>query len=113
MFLHDICAIPFHPLNPGERLRHKKYLIAAAAGALVLALTGCGQKDTPASGASGASATGSAAPARAADTMAKIKSRGVVNLGVRESSGLGYTLGNGKYVGFHTEMAERIVDVLY
>ena len=91
---------------------HKKYLIAAAAGALVLALTGCGQKDTPASGASGASATGSAAPARAADTMAKIKSSGVVNLGVRESSGLGYTLGNGKYVGFHTEMAERIVDDL-
>ena len=36
----------------------------------------------------------------------------MVNLGVRESSGLGYTLGNGKYVGFHTEMAERIVDDL-
>lgn len=28
---------------------------------------------------------------------------------MRESSGLSYTLGNGKYVGFHTEMAERIV----
>ena len=46
--------------------------------------------------------------AQANDTLAKIKSTGVITLGVRESSGLGYTLGNGKYVGFHTEMAERI-----
>ena len=31
-------------------------------------------------------------------------------MGVRESSGaLAYTLGNGKYVGFHTEMSERIL----
>ena len=43
------------------------------------------------------------------DTLAKIKDSGSVTLGVRESSGLGYTLGNGKYVGFHTEMGERIV----
>ena len=43
------------------------------------------------------------------DTLAKIKSTGSVTLGVRESSGLGYTLGNGKYVGFHTEMGERIL----
>ncbi|MEO0003236.1 MAG: hypothetical protein RLZZ22_928 [Pseudomonadota bacterium] len=43
------------------------------------------------------------------DTLAKIKSSGGVTLGVRESSGLGFTLGNGKYVGFHTEMGERIV----
>lgn len=43
------------------------------------------------------------------DTLAKIKSSGSVTLGVRESSGLGYTLGNGKYVGFHTEMGERIL----
>ena len=50
--------------------------------------------------------------AQANDTLAKIKSTGAVTLGVRESSGLGYTLGNGKYVGFHTEMAERIVDDL-
>ncbi|MDP3813232.1 MAG: amino acid ABC transporter substrate-binding protein, partial [Hydrogenophaga sp.] len=34
---------------------------------------------------------------------------GSVSLGVRESSGLGYTLGNGKYVGFHTEMGEIIL----
>ena len=50
--------------------------------------------------------------AQANDTLAKIKASGSVTLGVRESSGLSYTLGNGKYVGFHTEMAERIVDDL-
>lgn len=48
--------------------------------------------------------------AQANDTLAKIKSTGAVTLGVRESSGLGYTLGNGKYVGFHTEMGERILE---
>ena len=47
--------------------------------------------------------------AQANDTLAKIKASGSVTLGVRESSGLGYTLGNGKYVGFHTEMGERIL----
>jgi len=47
--------------------------------------------------------------AQANDTLAKIKSSGSITLGVRESSGLSYTLGGGKYVGFHTEMAERIV----
>ncbi len=53
-----------------------------------------------------------AAMAQSNDTLAKIKSSGVVNLGVRDSSGLGFTIGGGKYVGFHTEMAERIVDDL-
>ncbi|QNN57867.1 transporter substrate-binding domain-containing protein [Diaphorobacter ruginosibacter] len=47
--------------------------------------------------------------AQANDTLAKIKSSGAVTFGVRESSGLGYTLGNGKYVGFHTEMGENIL----
>ena len=47
--------------------------------------------------------------AQTSDTLAKIKSSGSVTLGVRESSGLGYTLGNGKYVGFHTEMGERVL----
>ena len=42
------------------------------------------------------------------DTLAKIKSSGTVNLGVRDSSGLGFTIGGGKYVGFHTEMSENI-----
>src|SRR5690606_41530498 len=47
--------------------------------------------------------------AQANDALAKVKSSGHLTLGVRESSGaLGYTLGDGKYVGFHTEMAENI-----
>ncbi|MBN8557420.1 MAG: transporter substrate-binding domain-containing protein [Proteobacteria bacterium] len=50
--------------------------------------------------------------AQATDTLAKIKDRGTVNLGVRDSSGLAFTVGGGKYVGFHTEMAERIIDDL-
>jgi len=50
-----------------------------------------------------------ATSALAAGTLDKIKESGSVSLGVRESSGLGYTLGNGKYVGFHTEMGERIL----
>ncbi|NRF67805.1 transporter substrate-binding domain-containing protein [Aquincola sp. S2] len=44
-----------------------------------------------------------------ADTLKKIKETGAITLGARESSGaLSYTLGDGKYVGFHTEMAQRI-----
>ncbi len=54
----------------------------------------------------------SSAFAQANDTLAKIKGAGSITLGVRESSGLSYTLGNGKYVGFHTEMGERIIDDL-
>jgi glutamate/aspartate transport system substrate-binding protein len=50
-----------------------------------------------------------AGAAQAADTLKKIKDSGSISLGVRESSGLSYTLGNGKYVGFHTEMAERVI----
>ncbi len=47
--------------------------------------------------------------AQTGDTLAKIKASGSITLGVRESSGLSYTLGNGKFVGFHTEMGERII----
>jgi glutamate/aspartate transport system substrate-binding protein len=51
-----------------------------------------------------------AAFAQANDTLAKIKSSGSVTMGVRDSSGaLAYTIGEGKYVGFHTEMSERIL----
>lgn len=51
-----------------------------------------------------------AAFAQANDTLAKIKSSGSVTMGVRDSSGaLAYTIGDGKYVGFHTEMSERIL----
>ena len=46
------------------------------------------------------------------DTLAKLRTSGNISLGVRDSSALSFTLGNGKYVGFHTEMAERIVDDL-
>ena len=50
---------------------------------------------------------------QAAGTLDKIKSSGTITLGVRESSGaLGFTLGDGKYVGFHTEMAERVASDL-
>ncbi|MFN7196373.1 MAG: transporter substrate-binding domain-containing protein, partial [Hylemonella sp.] len=50
------------------------------------------------------------AQAQGNDTLAKIKASGSVTLGVRESSvPLSYTLGDGKYVGFHTEMGERIL----
>jgi len=49
------------------------------------------------------------AMAQAGDTLAKIKGSGSITLGVRESSGLSYTLGNNKFVGFHTEMGERII----
>ena len=44
------------------------------------------------------------AMAQANDTLAKIKGAGSITLGVRESSGLSYTIGNGKYVGFHLSL---------
>ena len=54
-----------------------------------------------------------AGAAHAEDTLKKIKDSGSITLGVRESSGaLAYTLGDGKYVGFHTEMSQRIADDL-
>jgi glutamate/aspartate transport system substrate-binding protein len=46
-------------------------------------------------------------------TLKKIKDSGTIVLGTRESSGaLAFTLGDGKYVGFHTEMAEKIANDL-
>ena len=47
--------------------------------------------------------------AQTSDTLAKIKSSGSVTLGVREFSGLSFSLGHGKYGGVHTEMGERII----
>ena len=48
--------------------------------------------------------------AYAADTLAKIKAAGSITMGVRDSSGaLSYTLGDGKYVGYHVELCQRIV----
>jgi glutamate/aspartate transport system substrate-binding protein len=48
--------------------------------------------------------------AQANDTLAKIKASGAVTMGVRESSGaLSYTLGDGKYAGFHVEICQRVL----
>jgi glutamate/aspartate transport system substrate-binding protein len=48
------------------------------------------------------------AMAQANDTLKKIKDSGSVTMGVRESSGaLSYTLGDGKYVGFHIDVCSR------
>lgn len=48
--------------------------------------------------------------AQSADTLAKVKASGVVTMGVRDSSGaLSYTLGDGKYTGYHVEICERII----
>jgi hypothetical protein len=48
--------------------------------------------------------------AQAADTLAKIKAAGSATMGVRESSGaLSYTLGDGKYAGYHVEICQRVL----
>jgi glutamate/aspartate transport system substrate-binding protein len=48
--------------------------------------------------------------AQANDTLAKIKSSGSVTMGVRESSGaLSYTLGDGKYTGYHVEICQKVL----
>jgi glutamate/aspartate transport system substrate-binding protein len=48
--------------------------------------------------------------AQANDTIAKVKASGVVTMGVRDSSGaLSYTLGDGRYGGYHVEICQRII----
>ena len=48
--------------------------------------------------------------AQANDTIAKVKASGVVTMGVRDSSGaLSFTLGDGKYAGFHYDLCQRII----
>ena len=45
-----------------------------------------------------------------ADTLSKAKDSGVVTMGVRDSSGaLSFTLGDGKYAGYHIEICQRIL----
>ena len=45
-----------------------------------------------------------------ANTLEKIKSSGAVTMGVRESSGaLSYTVGDGKYAGYHVEICQRVL----
>ena len=49
--------------------------------------------------------------AASANTLDKVKASGVITMGVRDSSGaLSYTLGDGKYVGYHVEICQRIVE---
>src|SRR4051812_43986429 len=48
--------------------------------------------------------------AQANDTLAKVKASGSITMGVRDSSGaLSYTLGDGKYAGYHYEICQRIL----
>jgi glutamate/aspartate transport system substrate-binding protein len=50
------------------------------------------------------------AQAQSNDTIAKVKASGSITMGVRDSSGaLSYTLGDGKYAGFHVEVCQGIV----
>jgi glutamate/aspartate transport system substrate-binding protein len=45
-----------------------------------------------------------------ADTLDKIKASGVITMGVRESSvPMSYTLGEGKYAGYHVEICQKII----
>ena len=53
---------------------------------------------------------GIGANAFAAGTLDKIKSSGAVTMGVRESSGaLSYTVGDGKFAGYHVEICQRVL----
>jgi glutamate/aspartate transport system substrate-binding protein len=48
--------------------------------------------------------------AQANDTIAKAKASGVITVGVRDSSGaLSYTLGDGKYTGYHYEICQHVI----
>lgn len=50
------------------------------------------------------------ASAESTDTLEKSKASGFVTMGVRDSSGaLSYTLGDGKYAGYHYEICQRII----
>jgi glutamate/aspartate transport system substrate-binding protein len=70
----------------------KKHLLAVAAAAFAASLLPFG------------------ASAQSTDTLAKVKASGVITMGVRESSGaLSYTLGEGKFVGYHVELCQKII----
>jgi glutamate/aspartate transport system substrate-binding protein len=58
-----------------------------------------------------ASAFAVAGIAHAEDTLKKIKDTGTITEGVRESSGaLAFTLGDGKYTGFHYDVCARVIE---
>ena len=55
-------------------------------------------------------AFGLSGTAHAEDTLKKIKDTGSATMGVRESSGaLAFTLGDGKYTGFHYDVCQRVL----
>ena len=55
-------------------------------------------------------AVASSAFAQATSTLDKVKASGAITMGVRDSSGaLSYTLGDGKYAGYHVEVCQRII----
>ncbi len=67
----------------------KSFLVGAAAMTLAFGLVGTAQAE---------------------DTLKKIKDSGAVTMGVRESSGaLAFTLGDGKYTGFHYDVCQRVL----
>src|SRR3982750_915698 len=77
-----------HSPRSSQETRMKKHLMALAIGALAAG----------------------AAFAQANDTLAKVKQTGLITMGVRDTSGaLSYTLGDGKYAGYHVEICERII----
>jgi glutamate/aspartate transport system substrate-binding protein len=48
--------------------------------------------------------------AQTSDTLKKIKDTGTATMGVRESSGaLSFTLGDGKFAGFHVEVCQQVL----
>ena len=50
------------------------------------------------------------AQAQSNDTITKVKASGSITMGVRDSSGaLSYTLGDGKYAGYHFEVCQHII----
>lgn len=51
-------------------------------------------------------------PEEVGTTLFNMKRTRSLTLGVRESSGLSYNRGDNKYVGFHTEMGERVAATL-
>src|SRR5436309_10370656 len=69
---------------------NKHHISCAAAAAIFLAFVGQAAAQT--------------------DTLKKIKDSGVITMGVRDASGaMSFTLGPGKYTGFHVEICERII----
>ena len=48
--------------------------------------------------------------AQSNDTISKVKASGEITMGVRDASGaLSYTVGDGKYVGYHVDICQRII----